>query len=107
MQGMQGIQTHFLSYKPSSHGSVHVAGGSFIQVLGEQSINIPYNPPLSFILNVSQFPHNLISFSTKSNNCSITFFLYHCVLRDLKTGQKSSGGYETNGLYLLYSPKKS
>ena len=64
--------------------------------------------PLTPVLHVPQFFHNLLSSSriTRDLNCSVTFYPSHCVFQDLRTRRIGNGRVE-HGLYILDEGEKS
>jgi hypothetical protein len=94
----------FTSYQhcPSSK-KITVADGSPTTVVGHGTI--PLNPvfTLKRVLHVSNFTANLLSIRKliKDINCSVTFFLDHCIFQDLAMGRTIGQAKVNDGLYML------
>lgn len=68
-----------------------------------------YLRSLSNVLHALQFSFNFFSTSTfiKTNNCSVTFFPFHCDFQDLWTRHIIGCGCENNHHYTLKHIQKS
>jgi hypothetical protein len=80
----------FTSYQPCpSSKKITVADGSLNIVAGQGTI--PLNPvfTLKRVLHVPNLTANLLSIQKliKDINCSVTFFLDHCIFQDLAAGR--------------------
>jgi hypothetical protein len=94
----------FTSYQPCpSNKKITVADGSLTTVAGQGTI--PFNPvfTLKRVLHVPNLIANLLSIRKliKDINCSVTFFLDHCIFQDLATGRTIGQASVKDGLYML------
>jgi hypothetical protein len=94
----------FTSYQPCpSSKKITVADGSLTTVAGQGTI--PLNPvfTLQRVLHVPNLTANLLSIRKliKDINCSVTFFLDHCIFQDLATGRTIGQARVKDGLYML------
>ncbi|PSS35748.1 Endonuclease [Actinidia chinensis var. chinensis] len=103
---MTGSSPVFCAYTPcSGRDKVRNADGTVSSVSGKGLVRVTPLLSLSSVLHVPNFTTNLLSIGriTRDKNCSVTFFLSHCVFQDLITGRTIGNGREENGLYLLES----
>ena len=77
---------------------VFKANGRSSSVTGKGSTSPPPQLPLQDVLYVLNFLVNLISISalTEALLCSVTFFPYHCIFLDLRTGVQIGLGRKTH-----------
>ncbi|KAK9063841.1 hypothetical protein SSX86_017713 [Deinandra increscens subsp. villosa] len=101
MTGNSQLLSNFCNQAPSSH--VTIADGSTPKVMGSGSATITPSIHLSSVLNLPNFPFNLLSVSklTRGLNCSALFYPNFCVLQDLSTKKIIGRGKESDGLYIL------
>ena len=93
--------TTFQSHPFTSN--VTLADGSTSCVFRSETIHLIPLTTLTFVLNLPQFSFNLIYVSklTRTLNCSISFFFYYCLIRDLSTKRIISRERKSRGLYIL------
>jgi hypothetical protein len=94
----------FTSYQPCpSNKKIIVVDGSLTTIAGQGTI--PLNPvfTLKRVLHVPNLTANLLSIRKliKDINCSVTFFLDHCIFQDLATGKMIGQARVKDGLYML------
>ena len=77
----------FSTFRTHSTPPVTVADGSTYETKGSGTVKPTSSITLSSVLNLPNLAFNLISISklTKNLNCSVSFFLDHCVFQDLMT----------------------
>ncbi|KAJ9553824.1 hypothetical protein OSB04_017869 [Centaurea solstitialis] len=97
---------HSLLCKFNEHRSFHeveVANGSILQAIGSGTVRLSESMSLSSVLCLPKFTFNLLSVSkiTRTLNCSVKFYPYHCIFKDLSTKQIIGRGRESGGLYIF------
>ena len=99
-----GNQDTLTSLRNTPHPPVRIANGSACPVRGIGSVSNSKNLNLSSVLFVPEFPSSLLSVSkiTKQNNCYVSFYPTHCVLRDLETNRVIGTGFESKDLYYMH-----
>ena len=108
---MTGNPSILSSFKPlSTMPPVTIADGRSCPVKGLGSTTPTSTLPLTQVLYVPGFPTNLLSISaiTRALFCCVTFFPFHCIFQDLRTGRRIGLGRETGqGVYELVSDEPS
>ena len=101
MTGNSSLFTLFQSHPSTSIFTL--ADGSTSCVFGSGTIHSTPLIYLTFVLSLPQFSFNLIFVSklTRTLNCSISFFLNHCLIQDLSMKRIIGRGWESEGLYIL------
>ncbi|KAK8366008.1 hypothetical protein V6Z12_A02G094100 [Gossypium hirsutum] len=92
-----------LSKFEATKSHIPLAYGSTFRVLGSETINLTSSISLNFLLNLSDFFFYLLPVSklTRALNCSVSFFLDHCLFQDITTKLIIGRGRESGGLYVL------
>lgn len=80
-----------------------VVDGSICNIIGSGTVRPTSSIILSSVLGLPKLAFNLMSVSmlTKDLNCYISFFLDHCLFRDLKTNKVIGKGHVSDSLYIL------
>ncbi|KAJ0885211.1 putative RNA-directed DNA polymerase [Helianthus annuus] len=101
MTGDPQLLSDFQKHAPLPY--VTIADGSTPKVLGSGNASITPSIHLSSVLNLPNFPFNLLSVSkiTRGLNCSALFLPDSCVFQDLSTKRIIGKGREYDGLYIL------
>lgn len=102
---MSGNPSFFSSYSLcSGQDKVMMTNGTHATIAGERTVKLNNHLSLPSTLHVPSLPNTLLFVNnlTESSICSITFFLDHCVLQDLKTERTIGSGTEEMRLYLLH-----
>ena len=75
---------------------VTIADGRSSPIIGERVVQASLQLSLEKFLYVLDFPVNLFSISaiTKQLLCYVTFFPFHCIFQDLRTGRRIGLGHE-------------
>ena len=101
MTGISSLFTMFQSHPSTSIFTL--ADGLTSCVFGSVTIHLTPLIYLTSVLSLPQFSFNLIFVSklTRTLNCSISFFLNHCLIQDLSMKRIIGRGRESEGLYIL------
>ena len=101
MIGNSSLFTTFQSHPSTS--IITLEDGSTSCVLGSGTIHHTPLITLTSVLSLPQFSCTLISIRklTCTLNCSISFFLDYCLIRDLLTKQIIGQRHKSRGLYIL------
>ena len=108
---MNGTSSLLSSYHPTpSHPLVTIADGRPCPVQGRGTTRVTPSLSLHQILYVPGFPVNLLSISaiTRALPCTVIFFPFHCIFKDLYTGRRIGFGRESGrGIYELVADEPS
>jgi hypothetical protein len=101
MTGNHSLLCHFSEHR--SFKKVEVANGTFSQAIGSGTVTLSQSMSLSSVLSLPKFTFNLLSVSkiTRGLNCSVKFYPYHCIFKDLSTKQIIGRGRESGGSIYL------
>ncbi|KAJ9556562.1 LOW QUALITY PROTEIN: hypothetical protein OSB04_011176 [Centaurea solstitialis] len=101
MTGNHSLLCNFNEHR--SFHEVEVANGSILQAIGSGTVRLSESMSLSSVLCLPKFTFNLLSVSkiTRTLNCSVKFYPYHCIFKDLSTKQIIGRGRESGGLYIF------
>ena len=101
MTGNSSLFTTFQSHPSTS--TVTLADRLRPCVLRSWTIHLIPLTTLTSVLSLPQLSFNVIYVSklTRTFNCSISFFLDHCLIQDLSMKRIISRGRESKGLYIL------
>ncbi|KAI5328105.1 hypothetical protein L3X38_027501 [Prunus dulcis] len=95
--------SQLISRKSSTMSAVSNANGTPSPVVGEGSLSLSTSLHLDSVLLVPSLDHNLLSIAqlTTTLECTVTFWLNHCVFQDILTGKTINCGTRQGKLYYL------
>ena len=101
MIGNFSLFTTFQSHPFTS--TVTLTDGSTSCVIGSGTIHLTSLITLTFVMSLPHLSFNLIYTSklTRTLNCSISLFLYYCLIQDLSTKRVIGKGRKSGVLYIL------
>ncbi|KAJ9539489.1 LOW QUALITY PROTEIN: hypothetical protein OSB04_032222 [Centaurea solstitialis] len=101
MTGNHSLLCNFGEHR--SFHEVEVANGSILQAIGSRTVRLSQSISLSSVLCLPKFTFNLLSVRkiTRALNCSVKFYPYHCIFKDLSTKQIIGRGRELGELYIF------
>ena len=101
MTGNHSLLCNFSEHR--SFKKVEIANGTFSQAIGSGTVRLSQSMSLSSVLSLPKFTFNLLSVSKISRglNCSVKFYPYHCIFKDLSTKQILSNYVVIWGIHIF------